>query len=165
MKLSIKRLLAYLIDMAVVFVLFLMVGAFVKPNIYEQKLKELNEQYVLKNVDFKQYKDEYITITQEIDKSNFSVNLVTTIFIIIVFIIIPYFKNGQTIGLAIMKIEINKKNLSSLFIRSLIVNGLGYMLLMFSILFLVNDSIYFVLINFWLLPNFTSNYKWFYDII
>lgn len=149
MKLSTKRLFAYIIDMFIVLFLTLLVNLFIGPNKYEEELKVVNEQYALKEISFVDYKNEYMTLTHSIDKENITINIFTTILITISFVIVPYFNKGQTLGSKFLKIKIEKENLRliDLFIRAIIVNGLGYMLIMFILLFLNND-IYFVLINF-----------------
>lgn len=150
MKLSTKRLLAYLIDMAIIFILVMLINLFIGPNKYENDLKNLNEKYVLKEVSFVEYKNQYINLSNSIDKENIVINIFATILIITFFVIIPYYNNGQTYGSKIMKIKIKKEKLTifDLIIRSIIVNGLGYMLLMFILLGLFEGDIYFILVNF-----------------
>lgn len=150
MKLSTRRLLAYLIDMVIILIFILLINFIIGPNKYEEELKIVNEEYSLNQIKFTDYKDEYISLTHKIDKSEVLSNSLSTILIIIIFIVIPYKKNGQTIGSKVLKIKIKKEKLTilDLLVRGVVVNGLGYMLIAFIILFLVKDDIYFVLINF-----------------
>ena len=70
--------------------------------------------------------------------------------IIVSFVIIPIINNNQTLGQKLLKIKISKNKplrIDDLVGRAVIVNGLGYMIFMFIILYLTSDNIYFILIN------------------
>ena len=76
------------------------------------------------------------------------INIVGTLLIIVSFVIIPIINNNQTLGQKLLKINKNKPlRIDDLVGRAVIVNGLGYMIFMFIILYLTSDNIYFVLIN------------------
>lgn len=76
------------------------------------------------------------------------INIIGTLLIIVSFVIIPIINNNQTLGQKLLKINKNKPlRIDDLVGRAVIVNGLGYMIFMFIILYLTSDNIYFVLIN------------------
>lgn len=144
-----KRCLSYLLDMFIIFIILFLIKQLLPVNNYEVELNNLNELYVEKKIDSSIYLNQFKSITHNIDKQNFGINLFGTFLIIINFIIIPYLTKGQTIGQKLFKIRIKKKNLSieDLVGRAVIINGLGYLLFMFIILFIATNQIYFILIN------------------
>ena len=76
------------------------------------------------------------------------INIIGTLLIIVSFVIIPIINNNQTLGQKLLKISKNKPlRIDDLVGRAVIVNGLGYMIFMFIILYLTSDNIYFILIN------------------
>ena len=76
------------------------------------------------------------------------INIIGTLLIIVSFVIIPIINNNQTLGQKLLKINKNKPlRIDDLVGRAVIVNGLGYMIFMFIILYLTSDNIYFILIN------------------
>ncbi len=149
MKLIYKRLLAYIIDMIIIIICLSLTNMFLKDNEYKNQLISLNEQYSANQIDFTNYKNEFIKLNHEIDKANIIVNVSMVIIIIVFMVLLPYFKDGQTIGLRLMKLKITKDKLTikDLLIRNFIATGLGHLILMFLLL-LLNSNIYFVLINF-----------------
>lgn len=149
MKLVYKRLLAYIIDMIIITICLSLINIFLKDNDYIYQSRFLNEQYSSNQIDFTSYKNEFIKLNYEMDKANIVVNISMVIIIIVFMVLIPYFKDGQTIGLKLMKLKITKDKLTikDLLIRNFIATGLGHLILIFLLL-LLNSNIYFVLINF-----------------
>ncbi len=144
-----KRFLSYLLDMFIIFVILFLIKQFLPVNNYEIELNNLNQLYIEKKIDSTIYLNQFESITHNIDKQNFAINLFGAFLIIISFIIIPFLTKGQTIGQKLFKIKIKKKNLSikDLSGRAVVINGLGYLLFMFIILFTATNQIYFILIN------------------
>lgn len=146
-----KRLFSYIIDMLIVLLLVVLVRQIVGTNEYTMKITTINEQYIEKEIDFKTYLSNYSLITQNMDKDDLGINIYMTFLMIIFFIIIPNITNGQTIGQKIFKIKMigqnDKITIEELAGRAVVINGIGYMLFMFGILFLTNHKIYFILIN------------------
>lgn len=149
MNIAFKRFFAYLIDMLIIFIIISLIKQFLPINKYEIELNNLNEIYFEQKIEIDEYFNEAQTITRNIDKSNLGINIVNTILIIVGFVIIPFINKGQTIGQKLFKIKIAKDDikLEDYVGRAVIINGLGYMFFMFIILYLTNDSIYFILIN------------------
>lgn len=149
MNIAGRRMLAYIIDMVLIFFIVSLVKLALPVNQYEIEMNNLNENYLEQKIEIDEYFDEAIIITHNIDKSNLVINIINTFLIIIFFIIIPFITKGQTIGQKIFKIKIVKNDikLEDYVGRAVVINGLGYMLLMLIILYLTDDNVYFVLIN------------------
>lgn len=145
-----KRFLAYLVDMFLVFVVLFLLKSVMPVNKYENELANLNEAYLEKNVESNEYISQLKIITHNIDKEDIVINIVATLFIIVIFVIVPNYNNGQTLGQKLLKIKISKDKplkMDDLVGRAVIINGLGYMIFMFLILYLTSDNVYFILIN------------------
>lgn len=147
-----KRLLAYIIDIAILgIVLFLTNIVIPKSNDIRNlnaKLDILNEQYLNQEISFKEYSNNYSEISYDLDRQNIVYTIVNIVFVIVYFIVLPYFLNGQTLGKKLLKIKVIKQdgklNIGSLIIRNLIVNGLAYMLLTLLLLYTLPAYIYFI---------------------
>lgn len=144
-----KRLISYLIDIFIIFLVLIIIKGILPVNIHEIELNNLNELYIENKIDFNLYFNQFISITHNIDKSNIGFNLFGCLLIIIFCIVIPFLNKGQTLGQKICKLKISKKDLTikDLSGRATILYGLGYLLFMFLILFLTTNKIYFILIN------------------
>lgn len=151
-----KRLVAYVIDIIILGLVILCVGLIVpKSNnlkVLNIELDTLNEQFLNEQVSIGEYTNHYSQIMHEIDKENIIYTIVNIIFILIYFVVIPYYFNGQTLGKKIIKIKVvNKKekiSLNDLIIRNMIINGLGYLLLTLLLIYLLPSLSYFITIIF-----------------
>ncbi len=78
-------------------------------------------------------------------------SLLNFVLLIGAFVIIPYYNKGQTIGKKLLKIKLVKEegnlSINDLIIRNVIINGFGYTLVGLTIMFLVNDNVYFITIS------------------
>lgn len=145
-----KRALAYTIDIIILGLILLLVNIIVPKDEKDIniKLDSLNETYLNKEISFNDYLEEYSIISYEIDKNNIIYTIVNIIFVIIYFIIMPFIFSGQTIGKKIMKIKLVKEDkltITSLVIRNLIINGLGYMLLSLILIHILKPYSYFII--------------------
>lgn len=145
-----KRALAYTIDIIILGLILLLVNIIVPKDKKDinVKLDSLNETYLNKEKTFNEYLEEYSIISYEIDKNNIIYTIVNVIFVMIYFIIMPFIFNGQTIGKKIMKIKLVKEDkltITSLVIRNLIINGLGYMLLSLILIHISKPYSYFII--------------------
>lgn len=150
MSIAVKRFLSYVIDMFIVFIFVFLINT-ILPNKYDNEIKYLNQLKLEKKIDIETYYTNYKHLLHEHDKQDLYLNISTTILLICFFVLIPYYF-GQTIGQKVFKIKIvsmddDKFMLDDLIGRSVITNGIGYMLFMFIILFITNDNVYFILIN------------------
>ena len=150
MNIASKRFLAYILDMFMIFIILFLLKSLMPVNKYEIELSNLNESYLEQKIDVNEYINNLKIITLNIDKENIEINIAGTLLIIVSFVIVPIINNNQTLGQKLLKIKISKNKplrIDDLVGRAVIVNGLGYMIFMFIILYLTSDNIYFILIN------------------
>lgn len=147
-----KRLYAYILDIIILGIVLMIVNIIIPKNneIKENnvKLDSLTQNYLDKEINFNEYVNDYSEINYELDKQNIVYTVVNIIFVIVYFIIVPYFFKGQTIGKKVFKIKVFKENkltITSLIIRNLIINGLAYMSLTLILLFILPYNIYFII--------------------
>lgn len=149
-----KRFLAYLIDIAFLLILFGILNFFIKGNpnikILNMEATSINELFLNHNIGFSTYLMRYAQVVQDLDKERVLFHLVNCIFILIYFILIPYFMGGKTIGKKIMKLKVvrrdqKKLTLTDLTIRNIIINGFGFLLIGLILLYLVPSIAYFIL--------------------
>ena len=146
----IKRIQAYLIDLCFLFIAVFVFNLFSPSIDFNDKINILNSDFILNNINFSEYLTQVGGIYKEIDKSNILINILNVIYIILYFVIFPYYNKGQTIGKRILNIKVRsmgnrEASIKQLFIRSLIITGLLYLLLMLIALFLPFN--YFILIS------------------
>ena len=144
-----KRALAYTIDIIILGLILLGVNiiTYKEEKDINIKLDILNETYLNQEITFNEYLKEYANISYEIDKGNIIYTVVNIIFVIIYFIIIPFIFKGRTIGNKIMKIKLIKEDkltITSLIIRNLIINGLGYMIISLILIYISKPYRYFI---------------------
>lgn len=148
-----KRLKAYLIDIILlVLILFLVSNLFYNEQgvILNNSLSDLNELFLKGNLTLSKYINEYSLIIYKIDLNNAFYSIINAFFIIGYFVMIPYYRNNQTFGQKLMKIKItsdDRVTVKSLMIRNIIINGLGYMLLALSFLFIITKNLYFLVVS------------------
>lgn len=154
MKLTIKRLLAYVIDILVIFLIFFVLYNLLPSNneIIElnHKLKQLEEQLFNQQINFGKYLEQFIKISYQIDKSNVLLSAINILLVIVYFIIVPMFTKGKTLGLYLMNLKIkSEENLKifSLFIRNIFTTGILYMMICLFMIFLVKSTPYFIIIT------------------
>lgn len=151
-----KRLGAYVVDIIilglVIFTLGIVVPKSKNIKVLNAELDILNEQYLNEQVSLKEYTNHYSQIMHEVDKENIIYTIVNIIFIIIYFILMPYYFNGQTLGKKIFKIKVVKQNdkvsINDLIVRNIVINGLGYMLISLALIYLLPSLSYFITILF-----------------
>lgn len=117
---------------------------------YEQKLDISIEQFINHEINFKTFIKDYTEYNYYIDYNNSPKNILNLVFIITYFVIIPLFRNGETLGKSIMKIRIvdsktgGKVKVMGMFIRTLIINALMFNILTFLFILFMNPNIYFI---------------------
>jgi len=157
MKLNIKRLLAYLLDLSFLFLFLMLLNMFIPKNDalidLNNSLGVLNEMVSSKDMSFITYAKDYSTIIKLIDIENLYITMIQAIYLVVYFILIPYYNKGQTLFQSVFNIKIkttakNNLTIKQLLIRSLIINGLGFIILSIVAL-MVPYEYYFTVI--WLL--------------
>jgi uncharacterized RDD family membrane protein YckC len=150
-----KRLKAYLIDISILAIILFTISL-ILPNQGMARLSnyfsELNELFIKGDITLLTYLKEYSLVVHKIDLSNVTLSIINSFFIIVYFVLYPFYKNGQTIGQKFMSIKIisennNRPSVQSLMIRNLIINGLGYMIISLSLLYLIPKMFYFLVIS------------------
>jgi len=148
-----KRFVAYLIDLLIIgFILGMVVTFKEKDEEVIELNKDLNlveELYVNEEISYDDYFERVTVIIQDIDKECVVYTVVNILLIVGYFIILPFLCNGQTLGKRIFKIKIEsnekeKLSIVNYIIRNIIINGLGYMVLMLLILYLLPSKTYFI---------------------
>ena len=148
-----KRFLAYLIDIILVGTIIGIISAiFTTKNatVLSNQFLELNEQVINTKLDFGIYYSRVADITLSLDRENFMINIINCVIIILYFVVLPLYKNGQTLGKKIFKIKIvreDKEDLTAneLIIRNIVVNGLLNTFLAFCLVFLLSGFEYFTI--------------------
>lgn len=150
-----KRAIAYVIDMIIlgvlVFGMLLVFNVDKNENIVELKnqMQQLSSDYLDNSITYENYINQYAETTYLIDREEIFVNIVNTMLIMIIYIFIPFYMGGSTLGKRLMKIKIvkddgSKASLNILFFRSLVINYLGYLLIALASIFILNNFSYFV---------------------
>ena len=130
--LFIQRLIAFLIDSAiVVFVASLLATPFVndsKINTLNEKSTEIVKEYSSGKITSREYFAEYMNITYDLAKNNGYVTLISVVLGLIMFVIIPLYNNGQTVGKKLLKIRVisneNDLTINQLIFRAFIANSI-----------------------------------------
>ena len=148
-----KRVLAYLID----FIMLLIITSIISNlltgnqlNLLNIKSTELMEQLFRNEINMTAYINHYSVIFSEMDKHKLIINIITLIYMILYFIVLPYISKGKTLGKKILKIKINKKNIKikDYIIRSFIINGTLYLLLLIILNIILPPVSYFITVTF-----------------
>lgn len=149
------RLSAYIIDLiflgSILMVIYYFIPESNKTLELNYQLNNLNESVINQEISFNNYLGKYADIIYNLDKERLIYNVINLILIFVYFVIVPLITKGITLGKYIMGIKIKPKKekltLTALFIRNLIVNGLGYILLSIILLFIFPSNLYFIIIS------------------
>ncbi len=144
-----KRFLAYIVDFILINLIFIILYKLI-PNgnisLLNHDLNKTNEYLLNNSIELKTYLDNFAMMTYEIDKANVIQLGLNTLLFIIYFIIIPIVTKGYTLGLYLFNLKIDGKiNFKNLLIRSIVINGLFYMILNIINVSIFNYKIYFIL--------------------
>ncbi len=151
-----KRFMAYIIDIFIIGVILVVLTKLLVDNkkiiILNQRLNEVNNTILESSVGFKESLKEYGEIVKQIDLENVMVNISTIIIILAMFIFLPYYNNGQTIGMKFLKTKIvaqdkSSLTISKLMLRNFIINGLLYLAISLTLLYLMPSFYYFILVS------------------
>jgi uncharacterized RDD family membrane protein YckC len=165
MKVSFKRrLIAYILDLALLSILVTLTLV-IFPN-DKKEIKQINnniniitEDLLNDKIDNSQYLNMYAKYNYKLEKKQIKTNVLNLIYIIFLYILVPFFAGGQTIGKIVTKIKIvNEDNtdiqFNKLIIRSLFVNFLIYPIVTIPLIYLFSAKIYFILSLFLILIEF-----------
>lgn len=151
----IKRLSAYIIDITLVGAIIMLIYYFIpetkKVTDLQLDVAILNENYLNKQINTGEYINDYSILMHNLDNERIILVVINFIMIFSYFVIIPFFTHGKTLGKYILGIKIkpNKEKLTiiSLFIRNIVTNGLGYLLLSALALLIIPENLYFYAIT------------------
>lgn len=150
-----KRLLAFIIDSIIVTLIFTLFTYFIPESknveTLNKQIGEVSEKFLNEEITNLEYFNQYGILAHSLDKEMFLPSLLNFVLLIGAFVIIPYYSKGQTIGKKLLKIKLVKEegdlSINDLIIRNVIINGFGYTLVGLTIMFLVNDNVYFITIS------------------
>lgn len=151
-----QRALAYLLD-------FILLGLFtyaltlVVPQSETLKntntaLENLNESYLNGKITYDEFVKAYLPLNQTFDKENMIINISNLSFIIVYFILYPFYHEGQTLGKKVMHLKVIKKNgfltVRTLVFRNFFTTSLFTLMLGSATVYFLPANIYFYLISF-----------------
>ena len=150
-----RRFSAYLIDLMIIGLIFIIIYYFLPQNSEIQNLNHnlafQNEQLLNHTIRYSEYFHSFSKITYQLDQMNILYSGLNILLISFYFIIIPLLNKGRTLGLYIVGLQIksNKKSLNifQLFIRNFIANGLLYLMLSFLFVHFIKNETYFITIT------------------
>ncbi len=181
-----QRVLAYIIDFAILWLITFVITMFVPVNdtatkLYEEQNRVI-EGYVEGTVSMEEYVNQIVDLGYDISKQTVIVSIVTIVISLLYYVVYPCYNNGQTFGKKLMKIRIKKTNdtelsMNDLLIRSMINNSIlvniitvALVLFLSKDLFLSTSSLlssiqYLVLIISLIMIAFTKNAQGLHDKI
>ncbi len=152
MMIKVKRIGAYLIDCLMVMLVtgFISLAANIgsNENIYPS-IQRNYQDFQFGDITFMNAFNKIANIIQLNDKNNILSLLITLTSIILLWIIIPYLFNEQTLGLKLFKIKLEmtkKYDLKAITIRTLLLSGLGVLIPSLLLLYITNGIIYCILV-------------------
>lgn len=150
---NIKRTRSFFIDFLILLIMYNIISIAFPNNDNVKRLKieqnEILENYTARDIRFTKYLKNYSIVSKELDKERVVPNLVYVLFTCLYFIVLPYLWKGRTIGSYINGIQIErfdngKLHIKQLIIRSVVVIGLGYLLLSNLLIFILPSKYYFI---------------------
>lgn len=150
-----KRLFAYLFDFLLLFFVVMLISVLLpKGNIstLKNELEIIEQSYLFNTIDQQTYLNETSLIMSKMFKENVLSIMINIVFIILYLIVLPFINKGQTIGMKVLNIKIvNNKletpSLNELVLRNIVTNGLGYLIIVLSIYYIIPKNIFFITIS------------------
>jgi uncharacterized RDD family membrane protein YckC len=148
MDTSLKRILAYLIDIIIVAFIATKISNLNIVNPYLEKYKETYNKYIEIADSEDNSKEELINLNYDLYKYNTITSIIYITCQVLYFGVFAYFTNGQTVGKKLLKIRITsnngkKLNILQLILRIAILNNLFLTLIDVIALYLVNSTIFY----------------------
>lgn len=146
------RIKAYLIDLVVIFIVYTITNNFMPQSEMLKKYKSdsriLHENYINQKINLEEYTKQYESIYYHINYESRLNNIIYLVILLIYFVVLPYFFNGQTAGMFLNKLRverftIGKLHMHQLLIRNIIIVGLGYTLLNVILINFLSAKIYY----------------------
>ncbi len=156
MDISLKRIGAYLIDIALITIIVTLLGhiKFINPSyaLYQEnyvKYNELINNYKDNKIKKDDYEKELITLNYKLGQENVVNGVITIVTIIIYFGVIEYFWDGETVGRKLTKIKLvsnkdkQKLHLGNYLIRTFILNNILFRILLIIGVYVFKEEPYF----------------------
>lgn len=149
-----KRFLAYFIDFLILTIIVSSISLLIPRN--QENVKKLNEQtntindnYINNKIDFQTFLNQISVVSHDQDREIVLINVISVLFTIGYFGVLPMYYKGQTFGKKMMKITIVREDdedltFNNLFIRNLIVNGIGSSLIMLALVYPLPSLTYYI---------------------
>lgn len=152
MKASIKkRIIAYIIDILLVFVVMSLISpiipSFGDTNKLAEESVEISTQYLEKKITEEEFIKKANDVNYEISQATCLTDIANICLYLGYFVVLPLFINGQTLGKKLMKLKIKKLDDSSLtanalLIRALILYGILTAIINLALLLLTSKGMY-----------------------
>ena len=148
----INRIEAYFIDLLVIFIVYSFVNFLLPQSNNLKKYKaeefEIQEKFNHQEINAKEYIKEYEVVYYKVNNEKKVANALYLILLLLYFVILPYYTNGQTLGLLLTHLRIErftdgKLHLYQFFIRNVIIVGLGYTFLNTVLVYFLNAQTYY----------------------
>ena len=155
-KLS-KRLLAFIIDLIIVFSLSSLLTSFIPVNQkvsgYYEKLEDLVNNVTEKQVKLNNYIDEVNSITYEINRESVLEGILDIVIYLLYFIVLPMYNNGQTFGKKLLRIRVTSNSAkqidsNSLLLRALLLYNIWAKILLIILIVFINKQMYIKISNY-----------------
>ena len=158
MDTSIKRIIAYIIDFLLLNLVLLPIINLKVINPYLNQYNEYSEQYqdLIESskedtsiVNTAEYKEKFINLTFQLNKNSVVTNVISMVGMLLYFGVIQYFWNGQTVGKKILKLKVvsnnekDKLNIGDFILRSFILYGILYTLLLTVFVYVLSVKNYY----------------------
>ena len=158
MDTSIKRIIAYIIDFLLLNLVLLPIINLKVINPYLNEYNEYSIQYqdLIESskedasiVNTAEYKEKFMNLTFQLNKNSVVTNVISMIGMLLYFGVIQYFWNGQTVGKKILKLKVvsnnekDKLNIGNFILRSFILYGILYTLLLTVFVYVLSVKNYY----------------------
>ena len=158
MDTSIKRIIAYIIDFLLLNLVLLPIINLQVINPYLNEYNEYSIQYqdLIESskedasiVNTAEYKEKFMNLTFQLNKNSVVTNVISMVGMLLYFGVIQYFWNGQTVGKKILKLKVvsnnekDKLNIGNFILRSFILYGILYTLLLTVFVYVLSVKNYY----------------------
>ncbi len=136
-----KRLLAFIVDIIIVFSLSTIITGLIpvseKVNKQYERLEDLTNNITEKYVDYEDYLAEVNSITYEINHETVIDGIITIVIYLLYFTVYPMYNNGQTLGKKAFKLKVVNNDDTPVDINKLVIRALFLYNLLIKIVLLV----------------------------
>lgn len=156
MDTSLKRIIAYVIDIAIVTILVTFISQIKVINPYLEDYNKTYEEYneLLEDMENEEiskedYQEKLVELNYELGKYNVSNGIITIVSLILYFGVLQMMMHGQTVGKRIMKLKLTYKNdnkelnFGNYLIRTIILNNIIFRILIIAGVFFLNKNAFY----------------------